>query len=92
MALSDYPTRDDAWRFQRKAHVAGDLLVWTIYEKPKDFPGVFVARPYSSRAGAPCDFVMVAATLEAVRDLLPPGLCRMPRQPGDDPVIVETWI
>jgi len=31
-------------------------------------------------------------SLEATRSALPPGLHRLNRAPGDDPVIVETWM
>lgn len=83
---------DNALRLQMYAQAAGDLLVWTIYEKPSDHPAFFVARPHSSRRGAPVAFVLLAPTLDGVRELLPPGLTRLPRDPTDDPVIVESWI
>jgi hypothetical protein len=84
--------RVTAWRWQSAAIEAADLLVWTVCENPSDNPGKFTARPHSTRANAPCDFVLVSDTLDAVRGLLPPGLVRLPRDTSDDPVIVETWI
>jgi hypothetical protein len=36
--------------------------------------------------------IVTAPTLDGVRAALPPGLIRFPRQDGDDPCIVETWI
>jgi hypothetical protein len=77
---------------QAAARKAGDLLVWTICWNPKDAPWKFTARPHSTRAGAPCDFVVVASTLDAVRAFLPRDLTRFLPGPGDDPVIVESWI
>lgn len=85
-------TREAACRWQSNALKAGDLLVWTICKHPKDMPDMFTARPHSTRARAPCDFVLRHPTLDGVRELLPPGLTYMKRDPSDDPVIVETWI
>lgn len=70
------------------------LPMWTITENPTDFPGKFVARKWLIEAGAMAvtDEHHVADTLFAVRDLLPPHLVRLPRDPNDDPVIVESWI
>jgi hypothetical protein len=33
-----------------------------------------------------------APTLDALRQALPSGMTLLPRQPGDDPVIVESWL
>lgn len=85
-------TREEACRFQSEAREAGDLLVWTVCKHPSDAPGMFTARPHSVRARAPCDFVLRHSALDGVRELLPPGLAHMRRDPSDDPVIVETWI
>jgi len=35
---------------------------------------------------------VTASTLEELREKLPFGLHRLPRNPNDDPVIVETWV
>lgn len=85
-------TYDKACDLQSEAHAVGDLLVWTICEHPSDFPGLFTARPHSVRANAPYDFVMTHATLDGIRDMLPPGLTRLRRDISDDPVILECWI
>lgn len=69
------------------------LSIWTVYERPLDHPQKFVARRWVSfLAPAPTSDVILADDLGALRKKLPAGLVRMPRQPGDDPVIVETWI
>lgn len=72
------------------------LQLWTIYARPSDYPDRFVARRYDVLRGhsepVRTDVVVTASSLDEVRDMLPPGLCRMPRSPGDDPVIVETWL
>lgn len=71
-----------------------DLSMWVVTENPTDFPGQFVAREWLIGSG--CRAVTanhhVAATLAEVRDMLPPLLHRLPRDPKDDPVIVECWI
>lgn len=69
------------------------LEMFVIYDSPTDFPGRFVVRPWAAgREGTVYGDAMVAATLEEARELVPAGLHRVTRSPGDDPVIVETWI
>lgn len=66
------------------------MNVWTVYNSPKDYPGKFVARRWELTT--PTDDVIVADTLDEVRERLPLGLYPLDRHPGDDPVIVETWL
>ena len=40
----------------------------------------------------PTDDVLLDDTLDALRNRLPPGLVQMPRDPSDDPNIVESWL
>jgi len=67
---------------------------WTIYDHPRDYPDVFVARRWYAQAGAvvPTHEMFTAGTLDELRALLPPGLVLLPRMPGDHPNIVEVWI
>jgi hypothetical protein len=69
------------------------LAVWTVYCSPKDFPGLFVARKSEARKGVVLHTheVLTARTLQEVRDLIPAGLCCVPRAPSDEPHIVECW-
>lgn len=69
------------------------LSMWTVYEKPSDYPGHFVARRWLSGATvvATSD-VLLAGDLALLRAMLPQGLHCLPAQPGDDPAIVETWL
>lgn len=69
------------------------LIIWTLYERPLDYPnGYVVRRSVSSAAGIVNDLVaQYAPTLELAMRLAPPGLFWMPRQPGDDPCILGTW-
>ena len=71
-----------------------DLVVWTIFKNPIDFPGKFVAR--KSRIGVgvvePTEEHHVADSLEAAREMLPPFLFNLGREPLDERHIVESWI
>jgi hypothetical protein len=71
------------------------MLIWTVYEKPSDFPELFVARPFIIGNGTarPMTLCLTGKTLAEVRAFLEPyGLTCIPRQEGDDPRIVETWL
>lgn len=65
------------------------LVIWVIYKHPADYPDHYVARPW--QGNTPADTVFKSVTLEGIRDMIPRGLYRQNRSPGDDPVIVETW-
>lgn len=73
------------------------LDLWTVYASPSDFPGKYVARRFEvSENGerGTADHI-VSDTLNDLRMSLvrDKGLSfRMGAVPGDDPVIVETWI
>lgn len=77
---------------QNKAILERDLWVWTVTTGTSDFPGRYVCRPHSTKLGGPFGFALISDTLDGVRAQLPWGLSRLNREPGDDPVIVETWI
>lgn len=70
------------------------LPVWTVYHNADDVDYPFVARLSLSGDNAIChtQHVFVADTLEQIRAKLPDGLALIPRQAGDDPVIVECWL
>jgi hypothetical protein len=72
------------------------LPIWTIYDHPSDYPDYFIARKWlvGSKKNEPeaTDEVIARATLDEVRDSLPPGLYCIGRKVGDDPVIVEVWL
>jgi len=70
--------------------------VWTIYQNPSDFPGLYVARPFdigpdgSVTSG---EAAMLATEIGPLRaEMETRGLYCVPRQPHDDPVVVETWL
>jgi hypothetical protein len=72
----------------------GRMVMWTIYDHPRDYPDAFVARKWLIGGGpepGPTDEVMTAATLDELRRLMF-GLACIPRWPEDDPCIVEVWL
>jgi len=74
----------------RKQLPDGPLEMFVIYNHPKDFPGHFVVRRWAG--GKPTSDFAIADSLEAARIEVPAGLYRLPHQPGEDDVIVETWL
>jgi len=70
------------------------LEIWTVYDRPLDYPASFVAR--KSVVGASIVTVthemFTADTLDELRALLPQGLYRVHRFAQDDPNIVEVWL
>ena len=74
---------------------ADTLSMWTVYDHPKDYPRDFVARrSIIERLGRTfvTNDVIIAPSLDEVRELLPPGLYRLDPMPGDEPQIVEVWL
>jgi hypothetical protein len=74
---------------------ADELVIWTVYCNPRDYPGKFVVRPFRAWAGEPMPDAephFVGDTLEGARASIPTGLVCLGPSPGDDPVIVETWL
>lgn len=75
----------------------GHLRVFTIYRRPADFPDAeFILRGFVVTAGAepqPTGIIFAADTLEQARSLVPPeaDVC-IPRDAGDAPHVVESWI
>ncbi len=80
-------------------HVANEaerpLIMWTIYDNPKDYPGLFVARMFKVwRAGPePTAEVVMSRSLDEVRRAMTHlGLTCIQRSPDDDPKILEIWL
>ena len=72
------------------------LFMWTVYDRPRDYPHSFVARKFAvSGVGgtlATADMI-VAPDLDSIRKLMVNrGLTCITRSPDDDPKIVETWL
>ncbi len=62
-----------------------------VYKNTTDYPGECVARLWDIH-NKPTKFVMIKDNIESIRDNLPKTMIRIERSPGDDPVIIETWI
>lgn len=73
-----------------KQHESHMLEIFTIYERPRDFPEHFVIRRWFTDQ-ATQDYEL-APSLDEVRELVPQSadVC-LPRCECDDPCIVETW-
>lgn len=70
--------------------VGSHLAIWTVYDHPRDFPDVYVAR--LSILDKPTAKILKADNLADLRAQLPIGLTCLPRSRGDDPVILECWL
>lgn len=71
------------------------LRVWTIYDHPRDFPDYFVAREWLINRGEsfPSGNVAASNSLDALRAMMmKTGLVCLGREPGDDALIIETWV
>lgn len=85
-------------------HVLGDLHhqfwlhrdslpMWTIFERQRDFPDVYVARLFLAIPSVIATACFIShENIEALRAMMPPGAARLMRSPGDEPQIVETWL
>lgn len=62
---------------------------WAVYRNPSDYPGKWVARRFKN--GKPTKTVLVAASLEQVRAMLPARLVCVGRFEEDPPQLLETW-
>ncbi len=71
------------------------LDLWTIYQRPLDFPQHYVARRWEVRHSGPRPTadIIVAEDIERLRDAMRArGLHNIGRKPGDEAQIVESWI
>ncbi len=76
---------------------AEPLVMFVIYNHPKDWPDHYVARRWFVFPGEEeprTELAPFAAdmSLDRLRLKLPPGLVMLARCDGDDPVILETWL
>lgn len=67
------------------------MNIWTVYDRPSDFPNSVIARRWWLTTAT--DDIIVGRTLDDIRDELKlKGLICLPRSELDDPKIVETWL
>jgi hypothetical protein len=79
---------------QAEAGKRGALSMWTVYEKPKDYPDGYVARRFEVAGVITATATSIKSReLEPIREKLArAGLVRLDRNPEDEPQIVETWL
>ena len=71
---------------QAEAAKRGVLTIWTVYEKPRDYPTGWIARMHEVGGAVvkPTGHVIKAVELEPIREKLArAGLVCIPRQEGD---------
>ena len=91
-------TDDDAHRVlmsQADAVKRGALAIWTIYDRPKDFPQGFIARRCEVHDSGAVTLTRdtITGKLEDIRMAFwKAGLLKLSRQEGDEPQIVESWV
>ena len=70
------------------------LMIWVIYDHPRDFPDGYVLRPQALVEGVLIVSAVAwsAATPDKLEAILPAGVTRIGPQEGDDPVIMSVWI
>ena len=73
------------------------VMIVTVYERPKDRQGSYVARAHILAHGVKASYASPAIyiardTLDAVRAAIPADMLRICRQPTDDPTIVESYM
>jgi hypothetical protein len=93
--MTDQPATGprDIVKSQWQAAHRGALAIWTIYDRPSDFPDGFIARRFEVGAGqTTATRDTVTGKLEDIRQAFwKAGLMKLERQQGDDARIVESW-
>ena len=71
------------------------LSIWTIYDRPSDYPTKFVARRWviNDEGNHPTSEILTDDNIDGLRaELTRRGLKGITRSPDDDPNIVEKWL
>ena len=79
-------TAEIAQALQDDSTAEDEALVWIV----TGGEGEMLARPVAAGRGA-LAYVLFAETLAGLRALLPAGLVRSPRMPGDPAGVIEMW-
>jgi hypothetical protein len=84
---------------QYEAEQAGKLSMWTIYNRPSDYPEGYIARRHETDKGGSTatNMVMKSGNTDWHLNLLRTvfersGLVAIERHPDDDANIVEVWM
>jgi hypothetical protein len=79
---------------QWQAFQRGAFTIWTIYDRPSDFPDGYIARRFEVGGGntvATRD--TVTGKLDDIRQAFwRAGLMKLTRRDGDEPQVVESWV
>lgn len=69
------------------------LPMVTIYDRPSDYPDGFMGRMFlTGRVELPTQITVTGSLKDIQEKLMEVGMTPLPRDEGDDPKIVETWI
>lgn len=71
------------------------MTLYTIYARPRDYPGQFVVRRWSVTDGIVAperEPHAVCGCLAEARESIPDQYVRIKRYMTDDPCIVEVWL
>jgi hypothetical protein len=80
---------------QWEAAKAGIVSMWSVYDRPTDYPDGFIARRFEVPALGPptaTDHTLTGELNEIRKTFYRAGLFRLDRNPEDEPQIVETWL
>jgi hypothetical protein len=67
------------------------LVAWAVLWDLPAYPDRYAVRLLTP-GSAPSPYLLLADTLAGIQTLLPPGLVRLERMPGDPPEVVEIWL
>jgi hypothetical protein len=90
--------KDDVYEIvliQAEAIKRGRLTIWTVYERPKDYPIGYVARAFeiTSTGPKPTSHAIKCLDLQPIQEkLMRAGLTRLMRDDNDEAHIVESWV
>lgn len=74
---------------------SGPCHFWVVYDHPSDYPDGYIARRHDVYAwgSTPSEVTRAAANITILRAYLSSlGLIMIPRDPSDEPQILETWL
>jgi hypothetical protein len=80
---------------QSDAARRGALAIWTVYNRPDDYPDGYIARMFEAAPGGtttPTDMALTGE-LDGIRQVLAKARhIRLDRKPDDAPQVVESWL
>ena len=76
------------------AHKRGALAIWTVYDRPRDYPDGYIARLHEVIDGKQkATDMTLKGELDEIRTALwRAGMMKLSRDPKDEPQIVESWV